>query len=99
MMRSGSASSQAVRVPSTEALLLDADNAVDRGILGVLHAIDERVVLLRRLAQQAKDGGRSDAAKAYLSQVEEAIVRSRSLREMVTDSSLFGHAPDQGRVH
>lgn len=92
IIRSGIGSSDALRVPSTEALLLDADNAIDRGLWGVLHAVDERVVLLRRLAQQAKDGGSGDTAKAYLRQAEEAIVRSRSLREMVTDSSLFGHA-------
>lgn len=78
--------------PSIEALLLDADDAIDKGLWSVLHAVEERVLLLRRLAQLARDSGSDASATAYLDKADEAIARSHSLRQMVTDSSLFGHA-------
>jgi two-component system chemotaxis response regulator CheB len=78
------------RAPSLNTLLLDVDDAIDKGLSDTLRAVEERVLLLRQMASTAKDAGSGGLADDYSTQANDMLAKTEPLRQMAGGASLFG---------
>jgi two-component system chemotaxis response regulator CheB len=76
---------------SMKTLITEVNEAIDTGLWDTLRAIEERVLLLRQMAELADKAGSSNEAKQYRHQADESEKRLKPLRELVLDPSFFGH--------
>ena len=77
-------------------LLADVNDAIDKGLWDTLRAIKERVMLLRKMGEQATTAGNRQLAKECASQADDAEARLKPIRELVLDPGFFGHTPRTG---
>jgi two-component system chemotaxis response regulator CheB len=79
---------------SLKTLLADVNAAIDTGLWDTLRAVEERILLLKRLHDRAEKLGSNHVASAAASQVEEAQRGAESLRALVLNDKMFGHLPE-----
>jgi two-component system, chemotaxis family, protein-glutamate methylesterase/glutaminase len=79
---------------SLKTLLADVNAAIDTGLWDTLRAVEERILLLNRMHEQAKRSGSDRVAEAAAAQVKEAQRGAESLRKLVLDDKMFGHLPE-----
>jgi two-component system chemotaxis response regulator CheB len=79
---------------SLKTLLADVNAAIDTGLWDTLRAVEERILLLNRMEEQAKKSGSGHVVKAAAQQVKEAKRGAESLRALVLDAKMFGHLPE-----
>ncbi|QSN63048.1 MULTISPECIES: chemotaxis protein CheB [unclassified Caballeronia] len=78
---------------SIQTLIAEIDEAIDGGLWTTLRAIEERIMLLRQMADLAERAGSALDAAAYREQADEAEKRLAPLRQLVLDPDSLGHAP------
>ncbi|WP_286790258.1 MULTISPECIES: chemotaxis protein CheB [unclassified Pseudomonas] len=76
---------------SMKTLIAEVNEAIDNGLWDTLRAVEERVVLLRQMAELADRAGSYDEAAQCRYQADESEKRLQPLRELVLDSGFFGH--------
>jgi hypothetical protein len=59
-----------------------------------LRAVEERILLLNRMQEQATTAGSAHVAEAATAQVKEAKRGAEALRALVLDDKMFGHLPE-----
>lgn len=74
-----------------ETLIAEVNEAIDNGLWDTLRAVEERIVLLRQMAELADRAGSHDEAAQCRYQADESEKRLQPLRELVLDSGFFGH--------
>ncbi|HEX8594434.1 MAG TPA: chemotaxis protein CheB [Pseudomonas sp.] len=74
---------------SVKALIADVNEAIDKGLWDTLRAVEERIMLLRQMADLAEDDGNADDAERYRTQASRAEERLIPLRELVLDPEFF----------
>lgn len=72
-------------------LLAEVNESIDTGLWDTLRAIEERIMLLEKMAEVAHRAGRTSEAGHCKAQAEDAKVRLEPIRALVLDSQLFGH--------
>ncbi|CDS53491.1 protein-glutamate methylesterase [Polaromonas sp. CG9_12] len=77
---------------SLKSLMAQVNEAIDNGLWATLRAVEERVMLLRQMAQLAQTSGAGDEAARLCKQAEESEQRIQPLRELVLDPLFFSHA-------
>jgi len=83
---------------SLKTLIAEVNSAIDSGLWDTLRAVEERVMLLRQMADLAeRDGSAESATEAARcrQQADDAEVRLKPLRELVLDPNFFGHDPQR----
>ncbi|MBA1274033.1 chemotaxis protein CheB [Stutzerimonas azotifigens] len=80
---------------SMKSLIAEVNAAIDNGLWDTLRAVEERVLLLRQMADLAQRSGFPEDAANCRVQAADAQKRLEPLRELVLDSNFFGH--DQAR--
>jgi two-component system, chemotaxis family, protein-glutamate methylesterase/glutaminase len=78
---------------SMKTLLVEVNDAIDKGLWDTLRAIEERVMLLRKMGEQAAAAGNQQLAAECAAQADDAEVRLKPIRELVLDPDFFGHTP------
>lgn len=76
---------------SIKSLIAEVNSAIDNGLWDTLRAVEERIVLLRQMADLSARAGWTAAAADSRRQADEAERRLRPLRELVLDPHFFGH--------
>ena len=79
---------------SLKTLLSDVNAAIDTGLWDTLRAVEERILLLNRMQEQATTAGSAHVAEAATAQVKEAKRGAEALRALVLDDKMFGHLPE-----
>lgn len=74
---------------SVKTLIADVNAAIDKGLWDTLRAVEERIMLLRQMADLAEDDGNPDNAERYRAQANKAERRLNPLRELVLDPDFF----------
>jgi two-component system chemotaxis response regulator CheB len=81
---------------SLKTLIAEVNGSIDSGLWDTLRAVEERVMLLRQMADLAKvggtDAGMKEAARCR-QQADDAEIRLKPLRALVLDLNFFGHDP------
>jgi two-component system chemotaxis response regulator CheB len=72
-------------------LLAEVNESIDAGLWDTLRAIEERVMLLRQMAQLARANQRVTEADRCERQADQTEKRLQPLRELVLDPKFFGH--------
>ena len=80
---------------SFKSLLAEVNQAIDKGLWDTLRAIEERILLLRQMAQAAASTSRPEVAAQCEEEAKAAEQRVKLLHDTVMDSKLFGHGPEQ----
>jgi two-component system chemotaxis response regulator CheB len=80
---------------SMKSLICEANEAIDTGLWDTLRAVEERILLLRQMAEQAATVGAANDAAECTRQADLAEKRLTRLREWVLDPKLFGHDDDK----
>ncbi len=83
---------------SLKTLIAEVNGAIDNGLWDTLRAVEERVMLLRQMADLADLQGTVAATKEASrcrAQADDAEVRLKPLRELVMDPNFFGHDPQR----
>lgn len=75
---------------SLKTLIGAINESVDEGLWDVLRALEERILLLRQMAELASEAGHTADAAYCLAQAERAHARLEPLRELVLDLDIFG---------
>lgn len=76
-------------------LIAEVNDAIDQGLWDTLRAIEERMMLLRQMADCADRLNATAEARSYRQQAEDTERRLKPLRGLVLDPHFFGHdAPD-----
>jgi two-component system chemotaxis response regulator CheB len=81
---------------SLKTLIAEVNSSIDSGLWDTLRAVEERVMLLRQMADLADRQGTTTASKEAArcrQQADDAEVRLKPLRELVLDPNFFGHDP------
>jgi two-component system chemotaxis response regulator CheB len=81
---------------SLKSLIAEVNGSIDSGLWDTLRAVEERVMLLRQMADLADLQGTVAATKEAArcrQQADDAEVRLKPLRELVLDPNFFGHDP------
>lgn len=78
---------------SMKSLIAEINAAIDIGLWDTLRAVEERMMLLRQMADLADAEHRSAAAASCRRQADAAEERLGPLRELVLDVHFFGHEP------
>jgi two-component system chemotaxis response regulator CheB len=78
---------------SLKTLLVEVNNAIDTGLWATMRAVEERIMLLRQMAELASDEGDAAGAAQCRQQADDAEQRVQPLHALVLDPSLFGHTP------
>lgn len=76
---------------SIKSLICEVNAAIDSGLWDTLRAVEERILLLRQMAQQANSVGAPGDAAECSRQADLAEKRLKPLRELVLDPKFFGH--------
>lgn len=74
---------------SPKSLLVEVNDAIDKGLWDAIRAIEERILLLRQRADMADAAGKSDIALQLRAEAEQAAEKYQPLRALVLDSSFF----------
>ncbi|WP_244849455.1 hypothetical protein [Caballeronia sp. SL2Y3] len=77
---------------SIKTLIAEIDEAIDGGLWTTLRAIEERIMLLRQMADLAERAGSALDAAAYREQADEAEKRLVPLRQLVPDPDSLTYA-------
>jgi len=80
---------------SARSLISEVNTAIDDGLWDTLRAVEERVMLLRQMADLATRSNAPLEAERCRAQADEAEVRLQPLRELVLDPKFFDHDPDR----
>jgi two-component system chemotaxis response regulator CheB len=75
---------------SMKTLLEEVSEAIDNGLWDTIRAVEERILLLREMAEIAQEQGSNAEATACEGEAREAERRITAMREMVLDPSFFG---------
>jgi len=78
---------------SMKTLLVEVNNAIDTGLWATMRAVEERIMLLRQMAEQASAEGDAETAAQCRRQADDAEERVQPLHGLVLDPNLFGHTP------
>ncbi|VEF10844.1 protein-glutamate methylesterase [Pseudomonas fluorescens] len=76
---------------SVKSLICEVNAAIDTGLWDTLRAVEERILLLRQMAEQAKLLGAFADAELCFAQAAAAEKRLKPLRRLVLDPVFFGH--------
>lgn len=76
---------------SLKSLICEVNEAIDAGLWDTLRAVEERILLLREMAEQATLAGASGDAAECVRKADLAEKRLKPLRELVLDPQFFGH--------
>ena len=76
---------------SMKSLFCEVNAAIDTGLWDTLRAVEERIMLLRQMAELAETAGSFNEASKLFKQADAAEQRLQPLRDLVLDSTLFGH--------
>ncbi|MBS7847538.1 chemotaxis protein CheB [Pseudomonas fluorescens] len=76
---------------SMKSLICEVNAAIDIGLWDTLRAVEERILLLRQMSDQATVVGASHDAADCLKQADAAEKRLQPLRALVLDPTFFGH--------
>jgi two-component system chemotaxis response regulator CheB len=76
---------------SLKTLIAEVNESIDKGLWDALRAAEERVMLLRQMAELAHSDGENDTAAALQGHADETDKRLDALRKLVTDPKFFGH--------
>lgn len=83
---------------SLKTLISEVNSSIDSGLWDTLRAVEERVMLLRQMADladlQGTEAATTEAARCR-QQADDAEVRLKPLRELVLDPNFFGHDPQR----
>jgi len=82
---------------SLKTLIAEVNESIDNGLWDTLRAIEERVMLLRQIADLADAAGNHQEAQHSRDQADDAATRLKPLHDLVMDPSFFGHGPGKGR--
>jgi two-component system chemotaxis response regulator CheB len=74
---------------SVKTLIADVNAAIDKGLWDTLRAVEERIMLLRQMADLSEEDGSFADAKRYRTQANKAEDRLNPLRELVLDPDFF----------
>ena len=74
---------------SFKALLVDINVAVDASLWSTVRAIEERILLLKQLADLAEDAGKVGEAAQLRAKAGQAEEKCQPLRELVLDVGFF----------
>jgi two-component system chemotaxis response regulator CheB len=74
---------------SFKTLLAEVDHAADRGLWDAIRAIEERILILQQLADQADRAGNPAQASRLRLQADRAERKCEPLRELVLDNDFF----------
>lgn len=74
---------------SLKSLLVEVNDAIDKGLWDAVRAIEERILLLEQRADLADADGDREAAGRMRAEAEHAKQKYQPLRELVLDSSFF----------
>lgn len=69
---------------SLKTLICEINDAIDSGLWDTLRAVEERILLLREMAEQTASVGASDDATACMKQAEESAKCLQALRDLVS---------------
>lgn len=78
---------------SLQTLLSDINDAIDRGLWNTIRAIEERILLLQEMEQQARKRNDLTAAEQCAQQAHNTAQRVQWVREVVLDHGMLGHDP------
>jgi two-component system chemotaxis response regulator CheB len=76
---------------SIKTLLAEVNEAIDTGLWDTLRAIEERVMLLKHMADLLRTSGATADAESCTKQAEETERRLKPIRELVLDPAFLGH--------
>ena len=74
---------------SLKTLLAEVDESIEASLWATMRAIEERVLLLRHMAEIARRSNNAPAAAEMDAQADESQQRATPLRDLVFDSKLF----------
>lgn len=74
---------------SPKSLLVEVNDAIDKGLWDAVRAIEERILLLQQRAVLADAAGKPDTASHLRREAERATEKYQPLRALVLDSSFF----------
>lgn len=74
---------------SLQTLLAEISESIDKGLWDAIRAIEERILLLRQLGEQAADD-KPETSRELQQSADEAERKIKGLKEMVMDPRLFG---------
>jgi two-component system chemotaxis response regulator CheB len=74
---------------SPQSLLVEVNEAIDKGLWDTIRAIEERILLLQQRADTAEAAGKVDVALQLRTEAERVIEKYQPLRALVLDSSFF----------
>lgn len=74
---------------SPTSLLVEVNEAIDNGIWDLVRAVEERILLLRQMADMAAAAGKGSEARRLRSKAELAEEKCRPLRALVLDADFF----------
>ncbi|MGL6244505.1 chemotaxis protein CheB [Pseudomonas sp.] len=80
---------------SVKSLICEVNEAIDSGLWDTLRAVEERILLLRQMAEQATAVGAAGDATECSHQADLAEKRLKPLRALVLDPKFFGHDDDK----
>lgn len=78
---------------SLQTLLSDINNTIDRGLWNTIRAIEERILLLQEMEQQARKRNDLTAAEQCAQQAHNTAQLVQQVREVVLDHGMLGHDP------
>lgn len=72
---------------------MEVNDAIDTGLWATMRAVEERIMLLRQIAQLASADGDAETAAQCSRQADDAEERVQPLHRLVLEPDLFGHTP------
>ncbi|WP_233208398.1 chemotaxis protein CheB [Pollutimonas subterranea] len=79
---------------SLKTLIAEVNAAIDSGLWDTLRALEERMMLLRQMADISEKAGVPQGAERCRRLADDAENRLKPLRELVLDADFFGHDPE-----
>lgn len=74
---------------SPKSLMVEVNEAIDTGIWDAIRVIEERILLLRQMADRASAAGKGDTATRLRARADLAEEKCRPMRELVLDADFF----------
>ena len=79
---------------SMRSLLAETSESIDNGLWAALRSVEERIMLLRQLGEQAAANGNLAEAETFAMQAEDAERKIEPLRRLVLDPGVTGRSVD-----
>ena len=79
-----------------KSIIAEVNESIDNGLWDTLRAIEERIMLLRQMADLVDRSAASHEAQSFRRQADDAERRLKPLRELVLDPEFLGHGQHQG---